>query len=79
MGTKKGQQRETARRAYNRGRLKRGGWDWEVTAQTSHRMSGRLQKREVKARFKTKAKALVYARQIARMEKGSNPRVRKVK
>ena len=65
LGTKKGQRRKTARRAYS---------GWEVTAQVTRRG-----KRAVSQKFKTKTAAKKYARTTAKARPGSNPRVRRVR
>ncbi len=66
MGTKKGQRRKTARRAYS---------GYEVTARIS-----RKGKRAVSGKkFRTKAEARKWAKTTAKNRPGSNPRVRKVK
>jgi len=66
MGTKKGQTRKTARRAYK---------GYEVTAQIS-----RGGKRTVSGqKFRTKAEARKWAKTTAQNRPGSNPRVRRVR
>ena len=66
MGTKKGQRRKTARRAYK---------GYEVTARIS-----RGGKRTVSGqKFRTKSQARKWAKTTAKNRRGSNPRIRKVR